>query len=106
MNRRAFLQRTFAAGALSALSFNVRGADKAGAKYRTALIGAGWWGGNILGVAMASGQCEIVGICDVDQRQIDPAVERVTKLTGASPRKYRDYREVLAKENPDIVIVA
>jgi predicted dehydrogenase len=106
MNRRAFLQRTLAASALSTLSFHLRAADKAGRKYRTALIGAGWWGGNILGVAMESGACEIVGICDVDQRQLDPAAERVTKLTGDQPRKYRDFRELIAKEKPEIVIVA
>ena len=104
MNRRSFLQTTLAAGTLATL--HVRSADKSGRKYRTALIGAGWWGGNILGEAMASGQCEIVGICDVDQRALDPTVEKVTKLSGGQPRKYRDYRELLAKEKPEIVIVA
>jgi predicted dehydrogenase len=106
MNRRAFLHRTLAASALSTFSFNLRAADKAGRKYRTALIGAGWWGGNIVGEAMASGQCEIVGVCDVDQRALDPSVEKITKLCGDQPRKYRDYRELLAKEKPEIVIVA
>src|SRR3954470_21974053 len=106
MNRRSFLQSTLAAGALSSLRVNIRAADKAGRKYRTALVGAGWWGGNILGEAMASGQCEIVGICDVDQRQLGPAGEKVVKLTGDQPGKYRDYRELLAKEKPEIVIVA
>lgn len=106
MNRRNFLQGTLAAGALSSFSFHVRAAEKAGRKYRTALIGAGWWGGNIVGEAMASGQCEIVGVCDVDQRALDPAVEKITKLSGDQPRKYRDFRELLAKEKPEIVIVA
>jgi predicted dehydrogenase len=106
MNRRTFLQSTFAAGALSSLPFHIRAADKAGRKYRTALIGAGWWGGNIVGEAMASGQCEIVGVCDVDQRALDPGVEKITKLSGDQPRKFRDYRELLAKEKPEIVIVA
>src|SRR3954463_15045878 len=104
MNRRSFLQSTLAAGTLA--SIHIRAADKAGRKYRTALVGAGWWGGNILGEAMASGQCEIVGICDVDHRQLGPAVEKVVKLTGDQPKKYRDYRELLAKEKPEIVIVA
>jgi predicted dehydrogenase len=106
MNRRAFLQSTLAASALSTFSFNVRAADKSGRKYRTALIGAGWWGGNIVGEAMASGQCEIVGVCDVDRRALDPTVEKITKLSGDQPRKYGDYRELLAKEKPEIVIVA
>lgn len=106
MNRRTFLQATAAAGALAAFNVRVRGADKAGRKYRTALIGTGWWGGNVVGEAMASGECQVVGLCDVDQRQLDPMAERVTKLSGDQPRKYRDYRELLAREKPEIVIVA
>jgi predicted dehydrogenase len=106
MNRRTFLQRTLAASALSSTAFHLRAADKVGRKFRTALVGAGWWGGNVVGEAMASGRCEIVGICDVDQRALDPTAEKVAKLSGDQPRKYRDYRELLAKEKPEIVIVA
>lgn len=106
MNRRSFLEGALAASALTSFSFHVRGAEKAGRRHRTALIGAGWWGGNIVGEAMASGQCEIVGVCDVDQRALDPTVEKITKLSGDQPRKYRDFRELLAKEKPEIVIVA
>jgi predicted dehydrogenase len=106
MNRRTFFQGALAAGALSTFSFHVRAAEKSGRKYRTALIGAGWWGGNIVGEAMASGQCEIVGVCDVDQRALGPTVEKITKLSGDQPHSYRDFRELLAKEKPEIVIVA
>ena len=75
-------------------------------KYRTALIGTGWWGMNILGEAMQSGQCKVVAMCDVDPNQLDPAAEKVEKLTGDKPKKYRDYRELLKNEKPDICIVA
>ncbi len=105
MNRRTFLHSTFAAGAVTALPFRLRAADKAGRKHRTVLIGAGWWGGNVVGEAMMSGQCEIVGVCDVDQRAADLTAEKITKASGDTPRKYRDYRELLAKEKPDIAIV-
>src|SRR4051812_47479239 len=99
MNRRTFLQRAVAAGALASVNLQIRGADKSGGrKHRTALIGAGWWGGNIVGEAMASGRCEIVGVCDVDQRALDPMVEKIAKTSGDQPKKYRDYRELLAKE--------
>ncbi|MEO6244931.1 MAG: twin-arginine translocation signal domain-containing protein, partial [Opitutaceae bacterium] len=66
MNRRSFLHTTAAAGTLAAFSIKTAGAEKSGRKYRTAIVGCGWWGGNILGEAMASGQCEVVGLCDVD----------------------------------------
>jgi predicted dehydrogenase len=73
MNRRRFLQGSTAATALAAFPFSIRSADKAGAKkFRTALIGCGWWGNNILREAMASGACEIVALCDVDSRQFEP----------------------------------
>jgi predicted dehydrogenase len=61
---------------------------------------------NILGEAMASGACDVVAMCDVDDRLLGPAIEKVQKLTGQSPRRYRDFRELLAQEKPAIVIVA
>ena len=76
MNRRTFLHSTAAAGTLAAFSIKTRAAEKSGRKYRTALIGCGWWGGNILGEAMASGECQIVGLCDVDGRQMKTKIGR------------------------------
>jgi predicted dehydrogenase len=77
-----------------------------GRKYKTALIGTGWWGMNILTCAMEAGESSVVGLCDVDENQINPAYDRVVKLTGDQPRKYKDFRELLAKEKPEICIVA
>jgi predicted dehydrogenase len=75
-------------------------------KYRTALIGSGWWGGNILRCAMESGECQVVGLADVDPAQIDKTAAEVAKLSGDRPRRYKEYRELLQKEKPDIAIVA
>jgi predicted dehydrogenase len=106
MNRRTFLHTGAAASALAAFSIKSSGAEKSGRKYRTALVGCGWWGGNILGEAMASGRCEIVGLCDVDDRQIAATADKMGKVSRDTPKRYRDYRELLAQEKPDIVIVA
>jgi hypothetical protein len=47
-------RRHFLTTALAAVpSFHILGAD-AGKKYRTAIIGSGWWGMNILREAIAS----------------------------------------------------
>lgn len=100
MERRDFLKASTAAGFGALPIFGQRG------KFRTALIGTGWWGMNILGCAMEAGESEIVAMCDLDPNQLNPAVEKVTKLSGAQPRKYKDFRELLAKEKPDIAIVA
>ncbi|MCI0621193.1 MAG: Gfo/Idh/MocA family oxidoreductase [Acidobacteria bacterium] len=103
MSRRGFIQSSVAAG-MANYALPILG-EPAGEKHRTALIGAGWWGMNILGEAMASGQCQVVALCDVDERQLNPATDKVNQLSGDSPRKYRDYRELLDKEKPAIVIV-
>lgn len=103
--RRQFIKATAATGlALNAIP--LLGAPAIERKHRTALIGCGWWGNNILGEAMASGECKITALCDVDQRLLDTTASRVTKESGATPRKYRDFRTLLKEEYPDIVIVA
>lgn len=105
MNRRNFIKNTVLAGAtLSAMPYIK--ADTPAKKYKTALVGTGWWGMNILGEAMASGQCKVVGLCDVDQRFLNASAEKVKTLTGDTPKTYGDYRELLEKEKPEIVIVA
>ena len=76
------------------------------AGYRTALIGSGWWGMNILREAIASGECTCVGFADPDPAQIAVAKAELAKFSADQPREYRDYRELLAKERPDIAIVA
>ena len=101
MNRRRFLRNSLAAST----AVPVFGAQ-AGGKYRTALIGTGWWGMNILRAAIASGECKVVGLCDVDDNQLNPAADEVVKLSGDEPGRYKDYRELLAKLKPDIAIVA
>jgi len=74
--------------------------------YRTALIGSGWWGNNILRCALQAGESKLVAICDVDQRQLSKTAGEVSKLTSDRPKLYRDYRELLGREKPEIVIVA
>jgi predicted dehydrogenase len=98
MNRRSFLMT--GAGPLLA------GAQSPTKKYTTALVGSGWWGMNILGEAMRSGECKVVGMCDVDESQLGPAAEKVKAATGDDAKRYHDYRDLLAKQKPEIVIVA
>jgi predicted dehydrogenase len=103
INRRNFLRNSVVAGAALAAMPMLR-AQKMG-KYRTALIGSGWWGMNILRTAMASNTVNAVALCDVDDNLLNPALAEVEKLSGEKPGRYKDYREMLAKEKPEIVIV-
>ena len=98
MNRRKLFQAGLAAVPL----LNAQ----PGKKYKTALIGSGWWGMNILREAIASGECTAVALCDPDPGQIAKNDAEVRKLSADQPRAYRDYREMLRKERPDIAIVA
>jgi predicted dehydrogenase len=75
-------------------------------KYRIALIGSGWWGKNILTEAMASGACTVVALCDVDASVLEAAADYVKGQSGDSPKTYGDFRELLDKEKPELVIVA
>jgi len=103
MNRRDFIKASVAANAALMAVPILRAQDR---KYRTALIGSGWWGGNILRCAMQEGSSKIVALCDVDQNQLAPAIRAVVKLSGDQPKGYGDFRELLEKEKPEIVIVA
>ena len=105
LTRRDFLTTSAAAASLSiAVPAVLRGDEKRA--YKTAIIGTGWWGMNILREAIKAGQSKVVAMCDVDQRQLDPAATEVEKMTGVTPKKYRDFRDLLDKEKPEIVIVA
>ena len=102
ITRRNFLAATAAATAATPA---IHGAEKA-KKYRTVLIGTGWWGMNLLRTAIEAGQSDVVAMCDVDQNQLDKAHGEIEKMTGAAPKKYKDYRDLLKEEKPDIAIVA
>ena len=104
MQRRTFLAAGAATAALvSAPAIHAASKDK---KYRTALIGSGWWGMNILREAMSGGQIQVVALCDVDRDRLEIAAEEVTDLSGDNPKTYPDYRELFEKEDVEIAIIA
>jgi predicted dehydrogenase len=103
--RRKFLQSSFVAGAAALAAPAVHAQERA-KRYRTALLGTGWWGMNILGEAVASNECEVVAMCDVDENQLKAAGEKLSSKTSDQPKRYGDYRELLEREKPEICIVA
>src|SRR5438552_2202913 len=104
MNRRRFI--TAAAAAPLALSTGPFLRAQTGRKYRTALIGSGWWGMNILREALAAGHSKVVALGDVDPRVLETSGAEVADLAGDKPKKYLDYRELLDREKPEIAIIA
>lgn len=75
--------------------------------YKVAVIGhtgRGNYGHGIDRVWLEIPQCEIAAVADADDGGRDAAVKRLAQ-GGKSPRGYADYREMIAKEKPDIVAV-
>jgi predicted dehydrogenase len=105
LSRRRFLKTAAVASTLLTAAPFIRAAEP-GRKFRTALIGCGWWGKNILREAIASGRVKIVGLCDVDANTRELAAETVNDLNGDSPKTYNDFRELLEKEKPEVVLIA
>ncbi len=102
MQRRDFIK----SGAMAISALPLYGSTFLNLPKRIAIIGTGWWGMNILNEAMAAGNCTIVGVCDVDENALNAAWQTVKKVKGDDPKKYKDYRDMIAKEKPEIVIVA
>ena len=74
-DRRHFIK----AAAASSLAFSaipLLGASPT-KRYRTAIIGCGWWGMNILREAIQSKRCKIVALCDVYARALNVTADEV-----------------------------
>jgi len=104
LSRRKFLTASALAAATSTLPTPaIHGAERE-KKYRTALVGSGWWGMNILNAAIKTGTVMPVALVDVDRRHLDPAVRKIEEATGITPKGFNDYREMLDEIKPAIVI--
>lgn len=104
MERRQFIKQS-AAASLAYSAYPILPALKRTKDYRLALIGSGWWGMNILNEAMAAGGVKVVGLCDVDEHHLKDAAATVKEKKGDTPKLYKDFRELIDKEKPEIVIV-
>ncbi len=106
VSRRSFLKSASAALAMSA--FGSEGADLVNRKpRRVALIGTGWYGKSDLWRLNQVTPIEIVGLCDPDTKMLAGAVEiaKQRQKSGQAPRTYKDYRELLKSQNPEIVLI-
>ena len=86
MNRRQFIA---AAPLTLAAAPYVLG--RSGKTYRTALIGAGWWGMNILREALAAGRSSVVALCDADGRTLTTAAAQVNDISARCPRRTKIF---------------
>lgn len=68
---------------------------------RIGIIGAGYWGPNLIRCFQESPECEVVYICDRDPRKLDHICSRFPKVTGTT-----DDADVLCRDRIDAVVIA
>jgi predicted dehydrogenase len=111
MDRRRFLTATGAAVALPfilpsglcAAPFR-RGPND---RINLAAIGWGMQGPGNTRNFLASADCQVVAVCDLDKHHLNEAVKTVNEHYGNKDCKaYHDFRELLAREDIDAVMIA
>ncbi|MHA7131701.1 Gfo/Idh/MocA family oxidoreductase [Algoriphagus namhaensis] len=107
LNRRDFLKGSSALATLA--SFGLLGMDFKDREgpIRVALIGTGWYGKSDLFRLIQVADVDVVGLCDPDQRILEAAGKLVSERqkSGKVPPMYEDYRELLAQEKPEYVLI-
>jgi predicted dehydrogenase len=95
-------RRAFILGALGAASTAGPAAAEE-REIRTAFVGIGVRGGQLLGQALLEPNSRVTAICDIDPNARDRAQSLAKR---DSPRSYSDYRAVLDFKDVDVVFVA
>lgn len=103
MDRRTFIT-TLAAGIAMAADIQAQGTRRG--RRRAGLIGCGWYGGvDLLRLSQVE-PIEVVALCDVDKKALEATLALVAGFQGSVPKTFSDYRDMFARHEFDIVIVA
>ena len=71
------------------------------------VIGMGWQGSGNTKSYLASDDCQVVAACDIEQDHLQAAVKMINNYYGNEDCKgYHDYRELLARDDIDAVMIA
>jgi predicted dehydrogenase len=106
INRRRFLQTASASLALSA--FGARGLAAVNSKpRRVGLIGAGWYGKSDVLRLIQVAPVEVVSVSDPDSNMLAGALDIISERQPSKkkPRGFKDYRQLLAEKDLDIVVI-
>lgn len=109
-NRRNFLK---AAGSAAVLPAFLRGyaaqssATAANNRINLGVIGMGWQGPGNTEAFLTLSDCQLVAACDIDANHLQAAVKKINDAYGNEDCKgYHDFRELLAREDIDAVMIA
>jgi len=99
LSRRSFFQ----GAALAASATRVVGAND---RIGVGVVGLGGRGQSHVGRYAGIGECQITGLCDVNQAARERAQARVTQAGGPKAKEYLDMREMYADKVVDAVSIA
>lgn len=106
LNRRNFLKSTgTVAMGLTVLSRNAVARVGPSETIRVGCIGVGNMGTSRLEEFLGQKDCRVVAVCDVDQKHLARAASIVEKKTERKPSMYKDFRELLDRDDIDAVTV-
>lgn len=112
VSRREFLENSMFAAAAAAAATPMRSAlaqdnpgDK-GEKLRVVVVGVNGRGGSHVDGFGKRSDCEIAGICDVDEVVAQKMAESVEKRFGNKPKVYKDMRDAFADKSIHIASIA
>jgi len=107
--RRDFLTRTAAAtvAAPMVISSTALGKTAPSNRVNVAIIGTGGQGGSIVNYMSRFKDVQFLAVCDCFQDRRERMRDRLNKqYDGSAVKAYRDFRDVLARDDIDAVIVA
>ena len=110
LNRRNFLKAAGSAAILPAV-FPAFGAQSSKASANNSInlgvIGMGMMGPGNTQAFLALPDCQVVAACDIDTNHLQDAVKMINDAYGTEDCKgYHDYRELLARDDIDAVMIA
>ncbi|KPK38034.1 MAG: hypothetical protein AMJ65_13435, partial [Phycisphaerae bacterium SG8_4] len=90
MNRREFIGASMGGTVAMSAALGAAAQDKAGApKLRIGLIGCGGYGMANVRAAFKAGGAEVIAICDIDSQHLESSAERIEKIQGSRPRRFK-----------------
>src|SRR6478752_945116 len=103
--RRQFLTATALAAAaagptlLTRRAFGQDSRPAASKRITLGMIGCGWQGGSNLNGFLNHKDCQVVAVCDLDQKHLQEALNTVNgRYQNQDCQGYHDYRELLARK--------
>ena len=109
-NRRHFLKAAGSAAILPAIlpAFAAQNSGpSANNRVNLGVIGMGWQGTGNTQSFLASDDCQVVAACDIDATHLKAAIKMINDNYGTEDCKgYHDYRELLARDDIDAVMIA